>query len=55
MIKRRSREAGLPAEICCYTVRATGITAFLKNGGDPQPSVTRPASAALNVSSVGKP
>ena len=34
MIKRRSREAGLPAEICCHTFRATGITAFLANGGE---------------------
>lgn len=33
MIKRRARKAGLPAEICCHTFRATGITAYLENGG----------------------
>ena len=34
MIKRRSRGAGLPPEISCHTFRATGITAFLANGGE---------------------
>lgn len=33
MIKRRAREAGLPEEIGCHTFRATGITAYLENGG----------------------
>ncbi len=33
MIKRRAREAGLPPTICCHTFRATGITAYLENGG----------------------
>jgi site-specific recombinase XerD len=33
MIKRRARSAGLPPEICCHTFRATGITAYLSNGG----------------------
>jgi integrase/recombinase XerD len=33
MIKRRALEAGLPASTCCHTFRATGITAFLENGG----------------------
>jgi integrase/recombinase XerD len=33
MIKRRARAAGLPEEICCHTFRATGITAYLENGG----------------------
>ena len=33
MIKRRAAEAGLPASICCHTFRATGITAYLENGG----------------------
>jgi integrase len=29
----RTRAAGLPASTCCYTFRATGITAYLENGG----------------------
>lgn len=33
MIKRRSRQSGLPPSICCHTFRATGITAYLSNGG----------------------
>jgi site-specific recombinase XerD len=33
MIRRRARDAGLDAEVCCHTFRATGITAYLENGG----------------------
>jgi site-specific recombinase XerD len=33
MIKRRAEDAGLPSSICCHTFRATGITAYLENGG----------------------
>jgi integrase/recombinase XerD len=33
MIKRRAKAAGLPPSTCCHTFRATGITAYLSNGG----------------------
>ena len=33
MIKRRAVAAELPASTCCHTFRATGITAYLSNGG----------------------
>ena len=33
MIKRRAAAVGLPASTCCHTFRATGITAYLSNGG----------------------
>ena len=33
MIRRRARKAGIKTEIGCHTFRATGITAYLKNGG----------------------
>jgi site-specific recombinase XerD len=33
MIKRRSREHRLPLTTCNHTFRATGITAYLRNGG----------------------
>jgi integrase len=33
MIKRRARQAGLPDRIGCHTFRATGITAYMLNGG----------------------
>ena len=33
MVKRRAMGAGLPSSTCCHTFRATGITAYLENGG----------------------
>ena len=33
MVKRRAPGAGLPSSTCCHTFRATGITAYLENGG----------------------
>ncbi|HEY4311877.1 MAG TPA: tyrosine-type recombinase/integrase [Pirellulales bacterium] len=33
MVKRRASAAGLSDRICCHTFRATGITAYLENGG----------------------
>jgi site-specific recombinase XerD len=33
MVKRRAAEVGFPSSICCHTFRATGITAYLENGG----------------------
>ncbi len=33
MIKRRALTADLPPSTCCHTFRATGITAYLSNGG----------------------
>lgn len=33
MIKRRAKAIGLSSAICCHTFRATGITAYLENGG----------------------
>jgi integrase len=33
MIKRRAKVAALPYSTCCHTVRATGITPYMQNGG----------------------
>lgn len=33
MMKRRARQAGIRSRVCCHTMRATGITAYLDNGG----------------------
>jgi len=33
IIKRRAQAIGLPEDICNHTFRATGITAYLENGG----------------------
>ena len=34
MIKRRTRKAGLPTEPCAHSLRGTGITVSLPNGGN---------------------
>lgn len=33
MVKRRALSAGISISACCHTFRATGITAYLSNGG----------------------
>jgi site-specific recombinase XerD len=33
MVRRRTKDAGIAGRIGCHTFRATGITAYLKNGG----------------------
>lgn len=33
MIRRRAKDAGIETAIGCHTFRATGITAYLENGG----------------------
>ena len=33
MVQRRARQAGLQDNISCHTLRATGITTYLQNGG----------------------
>jgi site-specific recombinase XerD len=33
MVKRRAKGAAVPYSTCCHTFRATGITAYLQNGG----------------------
>jgi site-specific recombinase XerD len=32
-VKHRVKDAGLPPSTCCDTFRATGMTAYLENGG----------------------
>ena len=34
MVKRRARQAGLPTEISPHSFRGTGITEYLRNGGE---------------------
>jgi integrase/recombinase XerD len=33
MTKRRAKASELPNAMCCHTFRATGIAAYLENGG----------------------
>ena len=46
MIKRRAAAAALPPSTCCHTFRATGITAYLSNGGtlEHAQQIAEPAS-----------
>jgi len=46
MIKRRVAAAGLPSSTCCHTFRATGITAYLENGGSLENAQTIAAHAS---------
>ena len=39
MIKRRAPKVGLPAEICAHSFGGTGITEYLRNGGDVELTV----------------
>jgi len=34
MVKRRARKAALPSRISPHSFRATGITEYMRNGGD---------------------
>ena len=34
MVKRRARQAGIEKDISPHSMRATGITSFLENGGE---------------------
>ena len=36
MVKRRAKDVGLSEQICNHTFRATGITAYLENGGSSE-------------------
>lgn len=40
MIQRRAKAAGINTAVCCHTFRATGITAYLKNGGTLERAAT---------------
>jgi site-specific recombinase XerD len=46
MIRRRARDAGLDADVCCHTFRATGITAYLENGGSLENAQAMAAQAS---------
>lgn len=48
MVQRRMRDAGLVVRACNHTFRATGITAYLKNGG----TIERAASMANHASTT---
>jgi integrase len=53
MVKRRAAAAGLPAAaVCCHTWRATGITAYLENGGQLEHAAEIAAHASIRTTKL---
>jgi len=46
MVYRPAKAAGLDVHACCHTFRATGITAYLENGG----TIEKPQQIAAHES-----
>ena len=54
MIRRRAAAAGIKTEIGCHSFRATGITAYLKNGGKLEIAQQMAAKASRFVAADGQ-
>lgn len=52
MVKRRARDAGLGFSICCHTMRASGITAYMMNGGTLERAQQMAAHASSRTTSL---
>ena len=52
MLQRRSKQAGLATHICNHTFRATGITAFLTNGGGIERAAIIAGHASINTTKL---
>jgi len=52
MIRRRARKAGVTAEICSHTMRATGITEYMRNGGTLERAQQMAAHASSRTTSL---
>lgn len=53
MVKRRAAAAGLPSEaVCCHTWRATGITAYLENGGQLEHAAEIAAHSSIRTTKL---
>lgn len=52
MLQRRSRQAGLTTHICNHTFRATGITAYLNNGGGIERAAVIAGHASINTTKL---
>ncbi len=55
MLQRRARAAGIPTAVCNHTFRATGITAYLDNGGSKTLRPWPPTRARVPPSSTTAP
>ena len=52
MIERRARSAGLPGPVNCHSFRATGITAYLSNGGQLETARALAAHASTRTTQL---
>lgn len=52
MLQRRSKQAGLTTRICNHTFRATGITAYLSNGGGIERAAVIASHASINTTKL---
>jgi site-specific recombinase XerD len=52
MLQRRKAAAGLSAAICNHTFRATGITAYLSNGGAIEGAANIAGHASINTTKI---
>jgi len=55
MIRRRAAAAGIKTLIGCHTFRATGITAYLKNGGKLEVAQQTAAHESARTTGLYKP
>lgn len=52
MLQRRVKEAGLDTAVCNHTFRATGITAYLKNGGTLEKAANMASHASTRTTQL---
>ena len=52
MMKRRAKQAGLPADTCCHTWRGTGITDYLRAGGLLEEAQKRAGHATVRTTNL---
>ncbi|HVT90631.1 MAG TPA: tyrosine-type recombinase/integrase [Tepidisphaeraceae bacterium] len=52
MVKRRARDAGVSDRLCCHTWRGTGITAYIKAGGDIRIAQKMAGHASLKTTQI---
>lgn len=52
MIERRARAAGLSSSVNCHSFRATGITAYLTNGGQLENARAMAAHASTKTTQL---
>ncbi len=52
MVKRRAAAAGIDGPVSCHSFRASGITAFLRNGGTLETAATIAGHASTRTTQL---